>query len=768
MTENFNFPGGGQGAGPFFATAPGSRGMPRHPNPEDGQQSAIQAVLKPLTARQTYDAIGAMLMRAKTGNRTDPLLLLPPGRYYFPHGWFPPDAQTARTANGRLPPDVSRVPAFLEVMSVSDDDPFVAGAPLWGILQNGRNDWADFDRTLWRYDFFAADFSFHYQRHGAHDDVWRPMLASAGPAPDHVVSDRDFPADPTVNEDPPESPTVAPSRRSVWKAIKDLLTFFITNSEVWLAVIGGDSGNAALPDTAQWQDLPNPEHRENKGADEIRVTTSGAGFDDNGPYTADTAAIKLASTTEDGDGVVIHSENMAFLHVRWLAADEKFQINTLGPNGANINFGANITVAEVEFFFAQPITATAAELVDLQHKVEALEAQQRGIVFHVRRFVEVPKGTDGDNLRLNGGTFPANFRGNQELNANPVLSLADDAETPAYTVYKGFPANYDEATSDVFQFTLVYDSNDLPDEDAPWLFDGKRDPATAEETLELATVDVVGGNSGVAILDDKAMPVALPLPYDLGAADLAGVLNASFRAGTGGQIIVLVPFDVATLPNAEPASNPANPMPGEGYLLDSSGIAHWRIWKDGDAIKVDSAVANVDRTSFFTSLTIQIPVAKAAELGADGAGAGLRDNRGGVVWGCPNRRPDGAANRIRRRARATAPANPQPPHSISPERANSPPPKSPLSTPPAMTAAKRASPALSLGNPAPMPASRPNPLRSPSKSGAPKSSALIPWPRTLKLSGLSATCSPAQNGIFPFPFPHPQSPKAAMCGWSSP
>ena len=589
-TRGFSSPGGsGSDQGPFAASTP--RGLPAIL----GSDSRAARFISRLFNRQANLAQNFAIARASVGaaeiiSEANFDLRTCKSGYFF-----------LRAGLADLPVTHRAVPLLLHVIAGGDVDPDVPDAPNLRIGQ-----WTDFNRDNWIFMVTLADGSGHYIKNG----ISNPWKFSDGASTTALVSDAAFPTD-FADEGNGESVNVAPSRRATLQGLKDLLTFFTATAQVWIAVIGGDSGNAALPDAAKWQDLPDAPHRENKDATEIRVTTSGTGFGDHGPYTANTADIKDAA---DANGVVLHSEGEAVLHVRWVAADSKFQINTLRDNGAEIYF-ANITVAKVELFFDRPITATTAELVELQRRVEMLENQPRGIVFHVRRFVEVPKGTDGDNLRLNGGTFPANFRGKQELTANPVLSLADGAETPAYTVYKGFPANYDEANSDVFQFTLVYDSNDLPDEDAPWLFDGKRDPATAEETVALATVDVVGGNSGLARLDDKATPQTLPFPYGLVSGDLAGALNGVYFVPFISSAASLASLDVMTLPNAKPPEVNNFQPNGNGYWKNVGGAAIWRIWKDGDAIKIDNLLDDEDRDFYFTSLTIQIPVAKAAELG---------------------------------------------------------------------------------------------------------------------------------------------------------
>ena len=589
-TRGFSSPGGsGSDQGPFAASTP--RGLPAIL----GNDSRAARFISRLFNRQANLAQNFAIARASVGaaeiiSEANFDLRTCKSGYFF-----------LRAGLADLPVTHRAVPLLLHVIAGGDVDPDVPDAPNLRIGQ-----WTDFNRDNWIFMVTLADGSGHYIKNG----ISNPWKFSDGASTTALVSDATFPTD-FADEGNGESANVAPSRRATLQGLKDLLTFFTATAQVWISVIGGDSGNAALPDAAKWQDLPDAPHRENKDATEIRVTTSGTGFGDHGPYTANTADIKDAA---DANGVVLHSEGEAVLHVRWVAADSKFQINTLRDNGAEIYF-ANITVAKVEFFFDRPITATTAELVELQRRVEMLENQQRGIVFHVRRFVEVPKGTDGDNLRLTGGTFPANFRGKQELTADPVLSLADGANAPAYTVHKGFPAGYDEATSDVFQFTLVYDSNDLPDDDAPWLFDGKRDPATAEETAEMLTWDVVGGNSGVARLDDEAMPQNLPLPDWATAANLsaAGAVLKGVDVD-GGNSFVLSPLDIATLPDEKPAQGTGASL-GVGYWRDPQGVAIWRIWKDGDAIKIDNLLDDDDSAFYFSSITIQISVAKAAELG---------------------------------------------------------------------------------------------------------------------------------------------------------
>ena len=119
------------------------------------------------------------------------------------------------------------------------------------------------------------------------------------------------------------------------------------------------------------------------------------------------------------------------------------------------------------------------------------------------------------------------------------------------------------------------------------------------------TVELLPGDE---TLEDGAMPAALPLPDGVVAGDLKGFLN-----GVDAAFGTLMPLDVETLPEAKPAS-------GGGNWQDTSGVARWRIWKDGDAIKVDRLLDNDDSTAIFTSLTIQIPLSKRLELAAASGG----------------------------------------------------------------------------------------------------------------------------------------------------
>ena len=167
-----------------------------------------------------------------------------------------------------------------------------------------------------------------------------------------------------------------------------------------------------------------------------------------------------------------------------------------------------------------------------------------------------------------------------------------------------------------------------PSRFALWLRTGEaaRVLAANPALSELVTIAIVGGDSGVARLDDGAMPAALPLPEGVVAGDLKGVLNGVY-VNLGGQSVTLSPLDVATLPEAKPANGVAN-------WRDTRAIGRWRIWKDGDAIKVDNLRSDDDTANFFTSLTVQITretaiahgLATAAALPLTWGGASVPNN----------------------------------------------------------------------------------------------------------------------------------------------
>ena len=136
----------------------------------------------------------------------------------------------------------------------------------------------------------------------------------------------------------------------------------------------------------------------------------------------------------------------------------------------------------------------------------------------------------------------------------------------------------------------------------------------------LTPIAIVGGNSGVARLDDEVMPQSLPLPSGFTAANLSAagaVLNGVFN--DIGEIVTMAPLDVATLPDEKPAAG-TRLSRGDGYWLDVDGFAEWRVWKDENTIKVDRLIDDADSLSYFTSLTIQIPLSKWLELAAASGG----------------------------------------------------------------------------------------------------------------------------------------------------
>ena len=291
MSENYaGHIGAQKGAGPFGETSP--RGLPRYPNLGDGQSGAAardQQNLKGVSFRQTIGLIAALKTRAQvitdesaearaiTGEQdaSKTVALTPaiirPGLYIFPSGWRG-GGLPAAVLNAGGDPNGPAIAGVLSVFSADDQDPFLG--PDSPNLQLGTGDPAfAVNRSRWRFEYRPlyepATGAFRFSKVGTtgNNSEWVEILSAAG----HVaaaISDDDFPPDPSEAGNN-QSRTVAPSRRSVWQGLKNLLTFFITTSEVWLAVIGGDSGNAGLPDTGNWQDLPNAPHRENKDATEI-------------------------------------------------------------------------------------------------------------------------------------------------------------------------------------------------------------------------------------------------------------------------------------------------------------------------------------------------------------------------------------------------------------------------------------------------------------------------------------------------------------------
>ena len=437
----------------------------------------------------------------------------------------------------------------------------------------------------------------------------------------------------TATQPPPPdvaARNVAPSQRSVFDWIAPVFAGLFPLAPEWEDIVGGNSGIAAFNDTADWQDLRVPEKpattaRPDSVVDSVRITMSGDGIASPGPFVAAADNIKAAGDVglELYRHAPPHARDGIRLLIRWQAVGNagggKYQARVTNYEGQPIAFGAGIKFERVSYFYAVP--ANASEFQKLERRVDALEYANggAGIVVSVVRFVRVPKNADVSNLTLSGGDFGDNYRG-KNMHTEPTAGGVNGARVfsafpPAVAPASDNDAYFDPDKHDIYQFRFVYDSLLKPAPGVAWTFEGKRDPATAEETLELVTLDVVGGNSGVARLDDEAMPQSLPLPEGVVAGDLKGFLNGGFViSGTVGDV-TMMPLDVDDIPTTKPAAGTRHSM-GDGYWQNSFGFTVWRIWKDEDEIKVDRLLDdNDDAALFFTSLTIQISVAKAAELG---------------------------------------------------------------------------------------------------------------------------------------------------------
>ena len=257
------------------------------------------------------------------------------------------------------------------------------------------------------------------------------------------------------------------------------------------------------------------------------------------------------------------------------------------------------------------------------------------VVIPIVRFVRVGHGSAAPTLT--GGTPGSGWRGGV-FATQPVA-----ANTDGDALYLGamWPAAPDEDAYDYYQFRALIDTANLSAA-VVWAAEGKRgqenppdtttglseqevldvlasEAAKALEarrgTLSLAevralfdpvTIPIVGAGSDTPRLDDGAMPMALPLPAGLTAANLSAagaVLNGTYH--TGVSSFIMSPLDVATLPNEKPASGNSASR-GDGYWQASGGLTRWRVWKDGDAVKIDW-VEEADFPTYFTSLTIQVP-----------------------------------------------------------------------------------------------------------------------------------------------------------------
>ena len=519
---------------------------------------------------------------------------------------------------------------LLEVINVGD----YAGANGYTDFPNPDVSEGGLDRSKWVYIFSVPETGHAWQKTG--NSEW--MATSAHSVVSSAISDSPYPVldernrraltEPQPNPPPDVAArNVAPSQRSVFDWIAPVFAGLFPLAPEWEDIVGGNSGIAAFNDTADWQDLRVPEKpattaRPDSVVDSVRITMSGDGIASPGPFVAAADNIKAAGDVglELYRHAPPHARDGIRLLIRWQAVGNagggKYQARVTDYEGRGRDFGSGIKFERVSYFYAVP--ANASEFQKLERRVDALEYANggAGIVVSVVRFVRVPKDADVSNLTLSGGDFGDNYRG-KNMHTEPTAMGVDDARVfsafpPAVAPASDNDAYFDPDKHDIYQFRFVYDSLLKPAPGVAWIFEGKRDPATAEETLELVTLDVVGGNSGLARLDDEAMPVALPLPYDLGAGDLAGVLNGGL-----GQIPILMrPLDVTTLPTEKPAAGTSASM-GKGYwsLAGENYAARFRVWKDGDAVKLDGLHDNDDATAYFTSLTIQITAAKAAELG---------------------------------------------------------------------------------------------------------------------------------------------------------
>ena len=151
-------------------------------------------------------------------------------------------------------------------------------------------------------------------------------------------------------------------------------------------------------------------------------------------------------------------------------------------------------------------------------------------------------------------------------------------------------------------------------------------PAPVSVNNGIVTIAIVGGNSGVARLDDEAMPQSLPLPHGIVADDLVLAINGTDLVA--GNPVQLEPLDVTTLPEAKPT-------PVNTNWQDFNGVGAWRVWKDGDEIKIDGRTDNTRETFKIIYLSIQITEAR---YNAIIAAAALRP----LTWGgaeVPNNAP---------------------------------------------------------------------------------------------------------------------------------
>ena len=255
-------------------------------------------------------------------------------------------------------------------------------------------------------------------------------------------------------------------------------------------------------------------------------------------------------------------------------------------------------------------------------------------VLRVVRFVRVAH--DAAAPTLTGGVPGDNWRGGA-FATPPVAGNGG-------TLLGSWPATPDYATYDYYQFSAEVDTASAAA--IVWANNGKRDNAnppdltgglSEQEVLDLlasdaaralearrgtvtlaeiralfdpVTIPIVGAGTDTPRLDDGAMPMALPLPEGVVAGDLKGFLNGVYMVGV--DSVTLDPLDVETLPTEKPASGSGN------WLNADNKRPAWRVWKDGDAIKVDAISDDLDTADYFTSLTIQVQRVALFKLGLMG------------------------------------------------------------------------------------------------------------------------------------------------------
>ena len=166
---------------------------------------------------------------------------------------------------------------------------------------------------------------------------------------------------------------------------------------------------------------------------------------------------------------------------------------------------------------------------------------------------------------------------------------------------------------------------------ALWLRTGEaaRVLAANPALSELVTIAIVGGDSGVAQLDDAAMPQSLPLQEGVVAGDLKGVIAGILeRAG--------IDYSFSVAPTDLPAERPDTENVTASDLHPFTRDLSFYMWKDENGIKVDVGEEGELPTDFldFISITIQITretaiahgLAPAAALPLTWGGASVPNN----------------------------------------------------------------------------------------------------------------------------------------------